>query len=162
MSGVQKGVLAALAAVVLLAAAVTAYQRGQPIRSGALPPLPQAPPIPTAVAEPAASPHPSPPISRPAPAARQRPAAPPVATTPTARTRPTTPVAASGGAPTAPLSLNTASLADLERLPGLSAKTAERIVQYRRQHPFRRSEELMLIQGVTPQEFEKLRPYVTP
>ena len=60
-----------------------------------------------------------------------------------------------------PVSLNSASLAELAALPGVGLPTAQRIVAYRREHPFRQIEELLLVRGITTAEFDKLRPYLT-
>ena len=60
-----------------------------------------------------------------------------------------------------PISLNSASLAELAALPGVGVPTAQRIVAYRREHPFRQVEELLLVRGITPAELDKLRPYLT-
>ncbi len=58
--------------------------------------------------------------------------------------------------------LNTATQQQLERVPGIGPVLAERILRYRAQYgPFRRIEELMLIEGIGPRTFELLKPYVT-
>jgi competence protein ComEA len=47
------------------------------------------------------------------------------------------------------VNLNTASAAELENLPGIGAKTAARIVEYRQKNgPFKKIEELMNVRGV--------------
>jgi competence ComEA-like helix-hairpin-helix protein len=57
------------------------------------------------------------------------------------------------------ININTASAADLERLPHIGRKTAEAIVQFRTDDgPFRRPEHLLLIRGVSEKRFEELRP----
>jgi competence protein ComEA len=64
--------------------------------------------------------------------------------------------------PTAQVNLNTATVADLQELPGVGAKVAARIVEYRqKQGPFKRIEELMNIQGIGEKSFLKLRPQIT-
>ncbi len=60
------------------------------------------------------------------------------------------------------LSINTASIAELEKLPGVGKVLAERIVRYREEHgPFRRTEHLMMVQGMSDNKFRKIRPLVT-
>ncbi|MEJ5328561.1 MAG: helix-hairpin-helix domain-containing protein [Desulfobaccales bacterium] len=61
-----------------------------------------------------------------------------------------------------PVELNTASAADLERLPGLGPELARRIVAYREQHgPFRRLEDLTAVKGIGPQKLARLTMYLT-
>ena len=51
--------------------------------------------------------------------------------------------------PTAIVNLNTASVVELQGLPGVGAKTAARIVDYRQKKgPFKKIEELMNVQGI--------------
>ena len=62
----------------------------------------------------------------------------------------------------APLNLNTATAAELGTLPGIGAKTAERIVQYRQKNGgFKKAEELMNVQGVGEKSFLKLKALIT-
>ena len=64
--------------------------------------------------------------------------------------------------PTVQVNLNTATVADLQGLPGVGAKVAARIVEYReKQGPFKRIEELMNVQGIGEKSFLKLRPQIT-
>ena len=70
--------------------------------------------------------------------------------------------AASKPASTAIVNLNTASATDLEGLPGIGAKTAARIVEYRQKNgPFKKVEELMNVRGVGEKNFLKLKPQIT-
>jgi competence protein ComEA len=63
---------------------------------------------------------------------------------------------------TAPLNINTASATELEALPGIGAKTAARIVEYRQKNgPFKKVEELMNVRGVGEKNFLKLKPQIT-
>lgn len=69
------------------------------------------------------------------------------------------PVAASNSAP---LNLNTATLAQLESLPGIGRSTAERILEYRQKNGgFKKIEDLMNVRGVGEKSFLKLKPLVT-
>lgn len=60
------------------------------------------------------------------------------------------------------ININTASRAELERLPGIGAGLAARIVEHRERHgAFRRVEHLIIVRGISQRRFEALRPYVT-
>lgn len=64
--------------------------------------------------------------------------------------------------PSTIVNLNTATVAELEALPGIGAKVATRIVDYRtKKGPFRKIEELMNVQGIGEKSFLKLRPQLT-
>ena len=64
--------------------------------------------------------------------------------------------------PTQPINLNTATIAQLETLPGIGPNTAKSIVDFRnRSGPFQRVEDLLAIKGISKSKLEKLRPYVT-
>jgi competence protein ComEA len=70
--------------------------------------------------------------------------------------------AAAKAAVSGPVNINTASAADLEALPGIGAKTAARIVEYRQKNgPFKKVEELMNVRGVGEKNFLKLKPQLT-
>jgi competence protein ComEA len=63
---------------------------------------------------------------------------------------------------TGTININTASPAELEALPGIGAKTAARIVEYRQKNgPFKKVEELMNVRGVGEKNFLKLKPQIT-
>jgi len=62
----------------------------------------------------------------------------------------------------APLNLNSASVAQLEALPGIGRATAERIVEYRQKNGgFKKAEDLMNVRGIGEKSFLKLKPLVT-
>jgi len=58
------------------------------------------------------------------------------------------------------VNLNTASLTQLQRLPGVGQATAERIVEHRKQTPFRRPEDVMLIRGIGEKKYAKMQPFL--
>src|SRR5437762_14313972 len=71
-------------------------------------------------------------------------------------------VAKKSGATTGVVNINTASAAELDGLPGIGAKTAARIVEYRQKNgPFKRIEELMNVRGVGEKNFLKLKAQIT-
>jgi competence protein ComEA len=62
----------------------------------------------------------------------------------------------------APINLNSATSAQLEALPGIGAKTAERIIEYRQKNGgFKKVEDLMNVRGVGEKSFLKLKPLIT-
>ena len=68
----------------------------------------------------------------------------------------------SAPAPASPVNLNTATAADLEKLPGIGPATAARIIEYRQKNgSFKKAEELMNVQGVGEKTFLKLKSLVT-
>jgi competence ComEA-like helix-hairpin-helix protein len=61
----------------------------------------------------------------------------------------------------APVSLNTASREELERLPGVGPVLAARIVEHRKRYGrFRRAEHLLLVRGISERRFLQLRAYI--
>jgi competence protein ComEA len=55
-----------------------------------------------------------------------------------------------------------ASVAELDALPGIGAKTAALIVEYRQKNgPFKKVEELMNVRGIGEKNFLKLKPQLT-
>jgi competence protein ComEA len=59
------------------------------------------------------------------------------------------------------LDLNEALPADLQKLPGVGPKLAQRIADERAKKPFANVEDLRRVSGIGPKTLEKLRPYVT-
>ena len=58
--------------------------------------------------------------------------------------------------------VNTASAAQLEELPGIGAKMALRIVEYRQKNGgFKKIEDLMNVKGIGEKAFLKLKPHLT-
>jgi competence protein ComEA len=63
------------------------------------------------------------------------------------------------------VNLNTATVEQLETLPGIGRKTAELILQYRQKNgPFKKIEELMNVKGIGEKSFLRIKPLlvVTP
>jgi len=60
------------------------------------------------------------------------------------------------------ININTASIADLERLPGIGNGLAARIVAHRNSFGyFRRVEHLLMVRGISDRKFRELRPLIT-
>ncbi len=60
------------------------------------------------------------------------------------------------------VNLNTATAEQLQALPGIGPKTAERIVEFREQNgPFRRVEDLMNVRGIGEKKFLQLKDLLT-
>ena len=84
----------------------------------------------------------------------------PLSTTPGPTTRPpgTTPSPAVGEL----LNINTATVEQLDNLPGIGPTTAQNIVDYRTEHgPFQRIQDLMNVPGVGPATFDRLKDQIT-
>jgi comEA protein len=58
------------------------------------------------------------------------------------------------------ININTALRTELMNLPGVGESTADKILQYRKQNPFKSIEDLMQVKGIGPKKFEKIRPYI--
>ncbi len=64
--------------------------------------------------------------------------------------------------PSSPVNLNSATAAQLEALPGIGPKAAQRIIEYRQKNGgFRKTEELMNVKGIGEKSFLKLKPLLT-
>ena len=75
-----------------------------------------------------------------------------------------TPIVSPGGgvAPVGKVNINTASIAELDALPGIGPAIAQRIVDYRAENgDFRVPEDLMNVKGIGPSTFEKLKDQIT-
>ena len=72
----------------------------------------------------------------------------------TAGPRPT----ATATATLAPVNINTATLDDLDKLPGVGPTTAQRIIEYRQANgPFQKPEDLLKVRGIGPAQFDALK-----
>ena len=58
------------------------------------------------------------------------------------------------------LDLNTATKEELMNLPSVGEKTADKIIEYRNNSPFKRTEEIMNIKGIGQKKYEDLKPYI--
>jgi competence protein ComEA len=74
------------------------------------------------------------------------------------------PTAATTGQPAAAkpaINLNTATVDQLETLPGIGQKVAERIIEFRTKNGgFKRIEDLMNVKGIGEKSFLKLKPLI--
>ncbi len=70
---------------------------------------------------------------------------------------------AAGSSPSSPLDLNTATLEQLEALPGIGPVTAQKILDYRQQHgAFHSVAELEGVSGIGPSHMAQLKGLVIP
>ena len=60
----------------------------------------------------------------------------------------------------AAINVNVATLEELQRLPGIGAKMAERIVEARKAKPFEAIEDLRKVSGIGAKTLDKLKPYI--
>ncbi len=58
------------------------------------------------------------------------------------------------------VNLNQATAQQLDLLPGVGAKAAQRIMDYRRKTPFARPEELVKVKGFGKKKFDKLKVHL--
>lgn len=59
------------------------------------------------------------------------------------------------------INLNTATLDELQKLPGIGPKTAEKIDRYRKTQPFQAIEDLEAVNGIGPKTMESVRDFIT-
>jgi competence protein ComEA len=59
------------------------------------------------------------------------------------------------------LNLNTATAGQLDQLPGVGQKAAERIIAYRSKTPFTRPEDLVKVKGFGKKKLEKLKAHLS-
>ena len=97
-------------------------------------------------------------LAAPVPASAQE-ATPPTAARKTAQAQ--KPADAPKPASAAPININTATVTDLQKLPGIGPATAARIVEYRQKNgPFTKIEQLMNVRGIGEKSFLKLKPLI--
>lgn len=60
------------------------------------------------------------------------------------------------------VNINTATVADLDTLPGIGPSTAEKIVEYREANgPFATIDEITSVSGIGPAKFEQIQAFIT-
>jgi competence protein ComEA len=59
------------------------------------------------------------------------------------------------------VNINTASAAELERLPGIGASKAQAIIEHRAKEPFTRADDLRKVKGIGDKLYESIRDQVT-
>ena len=61
----------------------------------------------------------------------------------------------------AAVNINTASVEELQKIPYIGEKMADRIIEHRERYgPFRRAEDLILIPGISDSRFRKIRSLI--
>lgn len=59
------------------------------------------------------------------------------------------------------VNINTASAAELEKLPHVGRQTAQKIIEYREKFGrFRKTEYLMLVRGISDRRFREMRSFI--
>ena len=58
------------------------------------------------------------------------------------------------------INLNQASAQQLDLLPGVGAKAAARIIEFRKKTPFTRTEELVQVKGFGKKKYDRLKPHL--
>jgi competence protein ComEA len=74
--------------------------------------------------------------------------------------QPTAPSATPPSATPLLVDVNAATSAELDQLPGIGPKLAQRIIEARTEKPFASIEELRRVPGIGPKTLEKVRPHV--
>jgi competence protein ComEA len=59
------------------------------------------------------------------------------------------------------VNINTAGLAELMLLPGVGQSKAQAIVDYRKDHPFQKSDDLKAVKGIGEKRLASIAPYIT-
>jgi len=65
-------------------------------------------------------------------------------------------------AKTEKININTASVTELQKLPRVGEKVAQRIIDFRKEHgPFKKIEEIMKVPGIGEKIFDELKDLIT-
>jgi competence protein ComEA len=59
------------------------------------------------------------------------------------------------------VNINTATAEQLQELPGIGKKVAERIIEYREKNQFEKPEDLMQVKGIGAKKYEKIKDLIT-
>ncbi len=59
------------------------------------------------------------------------------------------------------ININTASKKELTKLKGVGDKKADRIIEYRKEHPFKKIEDLMNVKGIKQKVLDKNKDLIT-
>ena len=59
------------------------------------------------------------------------------------------------------ININTADSAELQKIPGVGAKTAEKIINYRTQNSFSSIEDIKNVDGIGDKKFESIKDYIS-
>lgn len=59
------------------------------------------------------------------------------------------------------ININTASRVELMKLPGVGEKTADKIIKYRKEHPFQKIEDIKKVKGIGTKKFQKMKEIIT-
>lgn len=60
------------------------------------------------------------------------------------------------------VNLNSASIEDLQKLPGIGEKTARQILEYKEKNgPYHSIEEIMEVKGIGPKKFQKFKSFIS-
>ena len=60
-----------------------------------------------------------------------------------------------------PVNINTATIEELDTLPGVGPAIAKRIVEFRSTQPFTKPEDIMLVKGIGKKKFAKMQERIT-
>ena len=59
------------------------------------------------------------------------------------------------------ININTADSTELQKIPGVGAKTAEKIINYRSQNSFSSIEDIKNVDGIGDKKFESMKDYIS-